>query len=358
MNLKLEIQKQNYDEAVKKYAQVEEIAKKLLMDEFDRSNIRIMQLPSRIKSWESIEEKFMKKPDRYSKVEDLSDILGLRVICYFLYQVDEAAEAVKRVFDWDIEHSEDKRLSLPPEAFGYLSLHIQCSLRKDMGYPEELTGLSFEIQLRTILQHAWAEIEHDLGYKTVLEIPKTVRREFARIAGLLEIADDTFDKIKDTIGEYERETLQRIHDDTADTMTLDILTLNAFMKHSLAMQTLLDDMAELTGGKVLQVGAEAYLPMCMEFGLENLGDLHELVNEERDHVLELLKHALQFSDLEEITSNAALFYLFRSKMIWGDYSGKEIRDIYFRFTEDRKKSESMARIIMGLREEFDENDKK
>ncbi|WP_049945383.1 GTP pyrophosphokinase [Butyrivibrio sp. AC2005] len=352
MNLKLQIQKQNYDELAAKYAEVEKIATNLLKEEFSRTGIAIMQLPSRIKSWESVEAKFMKKPDRYSKVEELTDLLGLRVICYFLSQVDEAAEAVKRIFDCDLEHSEDKRHSLPPEAFGYLSLHIQCSLKKDMGFPEELTELSFEIQLRTILQHAWAEIEHDLGYKTVLEIPRNVRREFARIAGLLEIADNTFENIKNSIGEYETETLQRIHNDTADQMSLDMLTLNAFMKYSNAMQNLYCDMTQLTGGTMMPVGAEGYLSILEELGIKTLGDLHALVNEEHDHVLQLLQHALQFSDLEEITSNAALFYLFRARMVWGDYSRKEITEIYYRATEDRKKAESNTKIVIGLRKEL------
>ena len=66
-----------------------------------------------------------------------------------------------------------------------------CSLPKDKGYPEELTEYTFEIQFRTVLQHAWAEIEHDLGYKTEFGIPLDVRREFSRVAGLLEIVAAT-----------------------------------------------------------------------------------------------------------------------------------------------------------------------
>ena len=107
MNLRLQIQKQNYDEITAKYEQVQKIATDLLRDELERSDIYIMQLPSRIKSWESVEEKLVKKPDRYARVEDLNDLLGLRVICYFLNQVDEAAEIVKRLFDVDFEHSEE-----------------------------------------------------------------------------------------------------------------------------------------------------------------------------------------------------------------------------------------------------------
>ena len=53
-----------------------------------------------------------------------------------------------------------------------------------------------EIQVRTILQHAWAEIEHDVVYKSLGEIPFRVRRRFACLAGLLEIADREFESLR------------------------------------------------------------------------------------------------------------------------------------------------------------------
>jgi putative GTP pyrophosphokinase len=60
----------------------------------------------------------------------------------------------------------------------------------------------FEIQIRSILQHAWAEIEHDLGYKSAEAIPRHIRRRFARLAGVLELADDEFGAIRDDLAAY------------------------------------------------------------------------------------------------------------------------------------------------------------
>jgi len=352
MNLKLQIQKQNYEEIILKYKEVEKIAVEQLEQELSHARLDIMQLPHRIKSWQSVEGKLLKKPDRYSKVSDLTDILGIRIVCYFLSNVDEAADLVRRVFDVDTENSDDKRMSMSANSFGYVSLHMICTLRKDKGYPEEIANLKFEIQLRTMLQHAWAEIEHDLGYKTFLEIPREVRREFARIAGLLEIADDSFENIKNSLSKYENETLERIRTDSAGDMTLDTHTLNTFMEHSQVITGLYDEMASMTCGKVVHVGAEGYLPLLGQLGLETLGDLHALVEEQHYHVMILLEHALKYSDLEEITSNAALFYICRAKMVWSNYSKEEIEDIYYNFFEDRKKAENNANIIISLREEF------
>ena len=53
-----------------------------------------------------------------------------------------------------------------------------------------------EVQVRTILQHAWAEIEHDIQYKSTIAIPNTIRRRFMALAGLLEIADREFQAIQ------------------------------------------------------------------------------------------------------------------------------------------------------------------
>lgn len=352
MNLKLVTQKQDYDTLVIKYRQIEEIVNKKLGKELERSKIKIMHMPHRIKTWGSIEEKWVRKADKYLNVGEMTDLLGFRIICYFSSQVDEAADIIRDIFDVDKDMSCDKRTMISPNSFGYLSLHIICSLKNDGSVPEELTGLKFEIQLKSILQHAWAEIEHDLGYKSAIEIPRDMRREFARIAGLLEIADETFDKIRLKLRSYEREIVERLRTDTADMMTLDIHTLNAFMKYSPAVEKLYNDMTEITGGGMLIVGAENYLQICGILGINTLGDLYTLIAQERDHALKLLERALDYSDLEEITTNSALFYLFRSKLIWGDYSEKEIYDIYLEINGSREKADRDTGMIMKNRREF------
>ncbi len=350
--IKLESQKREYEELVPKYREIESIVAALLEAELKKADINVMELPHRIKTWSSLEEKLYRKQDKYTSIGNITDLLGFRVICFFSSQIDEAADVIDRIFEVDVENSCDKRMLMSPNAFGYISLHKICSLRKCGDYPEELTDLKFEIQLKTILQHAWAEIEHDLGYKTALEIPRDVRREFSRVASLLEIADNSFENIKTSLNEYKMEALRRVRSDTAGQMTLDIHTLNVFMKHSPTAMALYDDMAALTQGRIIRTGAESYLPLLSYLKIETLSDLDQLISQEHEHTLRLLEHALTYSDLEEITSNAALFYSCRAKMIWGDYSAPELEYIYNRIMGDRKKADKMVQTIMDLRAKF------
>ncbi|TMR94372.1 GTP pyrophosphokinase [Nonomuraea basaltis] len=109
----------------------------------------------------------------------------------------------------------DKRKALDPDRFGYLSLHYVASLdtrRAELAEYKRFANNGFEIQIRSILQHAWAEIEHDLGYKSRLGVPSTTRRRFSRLAGLLELADAEFVSIRDELRLYEK----RVESDLAN----------------------------------------------------------------------------------------------------------------------------------------------
>lgn len=86
-----------------------------------------------------------------------------------------------------------------------------------------------EIQIRSILQHAWAEIEHDLGYKST--VPSPVRRRFSRLAGLLELADEEFIRIKQELLEYEEGLSKQIKESPED-VKIDKLSLKQFLLDS------------------------------------------------------------------------------------------------------------------------------
>lgn len=91
--------------------------------------------------------------------------------------------------------------------------------------------MKFEVQTRSILQHAWAEIEHDLGYKNPESIPKEARRRFSRLASLMEIADQGFRSLRDELEHYRRSVPRQIQTDPQE-VEIDRDSLRAFIAES------------------------------------------------------------------------------------------------------------------------------
>lgn len=187
--------------------------------------LKVHSVVWRPKSRESLARK-LARPDRsYTDLWMLTDLLGLRVITYFADGVDRVGELVEKHLPVDFQHSIDKRRRESNE-FGYRSLHYVCRLGDPL--PEHAR---FEVQARTVLEHAWAEIEHDLGYKATEEIPLTVRRRLSRLAGLLELADQEFGAIRSDLEAYARALPGRIEAAGAS-VPLDGLSLAALLEHA------------------------------------------------------------------------------------------------------------------------------
>lgn len=156
-------------------------------------NIRIHSIVSRVKEEASLKNKINKKS--YTCLEEITDLCGIRIITYFSDDVDLIADIIQKSFAIDPVNSVDKRKLLPATQFGYLSLHFIAGLtttQLQLPQYKKFENCKFEIQICSVLQHAWAEIEHDLEYKSPTAISYNVRRSFSRLAGLLEIADAEF----------------------------------------------------------------------------------------------------------------------------------------------------------------------
>ena len=163
--------------------------------------------------------------------------------------MDAIAKVIEDEFAIDQAKSVDKRSALDPDRFGYLSLHYVVALsttRAGLAEYADLAGLKAEIQIRSILQHSWAEIEHDLGYKTQREIPSSIRRDFSRLAGLLELADAEFMRIRSRISDYTEEVSKQIIT-TPQNVTLDLVSLRQFVDQESLVAELDEGIAERLG---------------------------------------------------------------------------------------------------------------
>jgi putative GTP pyrophosphokinase len=189
-----------------------ESSTRLIKNILDNNKINYHSVNGRVKDRERLKEKVYRKGDKYKSLSDITDFLGIRIITYFEDDVDEVAKLISKEFIIDPKNSIDKRI-IDNDRFGYKSLHYVVSFSEDRLKLTEYSSyhnIQFEIQIRSILQHSWAEIEHDLGYKGEFEIPDVAKRTFYRLSALLEIADIEFVRLKEIISKYEKDVSAQI----------------------------------------------------------------------------------------------------------------------------------------------------
>lgn len=136
-------------------------------------------------------------------LHELTDSIGVRVITYYAEEVDDVVKQLSAEFAIDRNKSIDRRQALGLRSFGYRSVHLIAKLRGfRASSPEysELRGRWFEIQIRSILEHAWAEIEHEIVYKSGVQYPESVLRDFAALAGTLELVEKQFQNLREARG--------------------------------------------------------------------------------------------------------------------------------------------------------------
>ncbi|MFP5316680.1 MAG: GTP pyrophosphokinase family protein [Acidimicrobiia bacterium] len=179
-------------------------------------NYDLHTIVARAKEPDSVRAKILRK--RYGHpARQLTDRLGARVIVYFSADVDRVATDLRALLDVDHNNSSDKRASLGLREFGYRSVHLVAK-PKGMNLGMEFDLLKdqrFEVQIRSVLEHAWAEIEHEVVYKAGLSANSEERRRFSAIAGTLELLEKEFSALREyrneVIGRYVTQMQQGAH---------------------------------------------------------------------------------------------------------------------------------------------------
>lgn len=354
MNIKDRMILEDFRQYKENYIKLEEIAAEMLKGIAKDCGIKPALIEHRVKDEKSLQGKLYKNSDWYQKLDDLTDLLGERVICYFADEVDIIGKRVEEVFKVDREKSSDKRKLIAANAFGYLSLHYIVNLPDDSGYPEELCKISFEIQIRTILQHAWAAIDHDIAYKSKFGVPRKITRSFSRLAGLLEIADDEFVRTRDAMNEYTTDTHEKIMNNTADDVEINMVSLYEFVKYNRKMVEFLDELAELCSAEIMEVDPESYLPLLSWLGKTKIGDLQEMLENNRDLAKKLIENSLAATDLDIISSNVGLRCLCSAELLLKNYSEEKIIEFLQLSSRDRSRAEKGAKRILGIYEKLKE----
>ena len=240
---------------------------------------------ARVKEWRSLRSKSRKRrPDGTLMYphpwQDIHDLIGVRVTTYHSTEIPRIIEALTEVFE--VRRSVDKTAQTRVSgSFGYGSHHLILRVPPARVAPvlQAYAGREFEVQIRTVLQHAWAEFEHDIRYKrrgNTGKLAPEVDRAFTLAAGLIELADQQFDLI----------AAQQSATDTTAPIDLDV---------KFTAETLPGIIALLHGNTIPQSRLEHYHwleELLHAHGLTTVAQLTELMSPAN---LERVKTALHYT---------------------------------------------------------------
>jgi putative GTP pyrophosphokinase len=169
-------------------------------------------LKYRVKTFDSFYEKLLRRSRENNLDEEgvlITDVLGVRVVCPFVEDLTVAEETIRAAFQ--VEEIERKGAHLGTTEFGYSSVHLLISMPEDIhdGFHLDRRWIC-EVQLRTILQDAWAEVEHELVYKAELTpLDTKLRRKLAALNANLTLSDIIFQEIRDYQRTMSRKLMRR-----------------------------------------------------------------------------------------------------------------------------------------------------
>lgn len=194
------------------YADLAGVVARVLEECLKKRGIKVHSVQHRAKEPNSFRDKAAtpsdidpNKPKYSDPLKEITDLAGVRIITHFPGTLADVDRLLMEEFDV-IEKSNKGLELIEEERFGYQSIHYLVGVKLErtrLAEYERFAGATVEVQVRTILQHAWAEIEHDIQYKSSNAIPSEIRRRFMALAGMLEIADKEFQSIQDADKQLE-----------------------------------------------------------------------------------------------------------------------------------------------------------
>ena len=206
-SIRIENFKSWYEQNQKRYEQAAEYVHEKIMTYIREQKFNVAHSCARAKSIDSVyskAKKMIEKDGVYTlKYTDpqsqIMDFAGVRIIVYLASEMKIITDAVEQLFANSIlyDDSENKIDLLGEDKVGYLSIHYVVTIDTNEKQFDYLKGTKCEIQIRTVLQDAWAQVFHDRLYKGNIEGIEdvSIRRRTNLLSGSLELIDNQIDEI-------------------------------------------------------------------------------------------------------------------------------------------------------------------
>ncbi|RUU60762.1 GTP pyrophosphokinase [Mesorhizobium sp. M2C.T.Ca.TU.002.02.1.1] len=298
------------------------VSASLIENLLSSEGVEYLSVTYRSKSMSSALEK-IKRKSYDDPAAQLTDLSGVRVITYLESQAILASQIIKKAFHIDERNSADRSNALGSDRVGYRSNHFVCSLgedRKQLPEYKIIGELKFEVQIRTILQHAWAELAHDRSFKFNAALPESIQRKLNLHSAMLEIVDGAFQEISDSVDRYkeslENKSITEISNTPVDSISAAKLITDIAKKNRISLS------GEITKPVVQEI---------IDFGIATIGDLQDLAT--KDFISDFKKH--------QSGKNTAIGFV-RSMMMFKD------AERYLEIDHDWK---GMTKALYGLLKE-------
>ena len=331
---------QQYRDLMPRLKELEQQVATMLTDALKRLGIELNTLEHRIKTEQSFAGKLERKGQKYKDVSDVTDLVGVRVVTFFTDDVDKVATVVKDLFRVDWKNSVDKRKRHDLTSFGYNSLHYICRLREG-----ELSDISFEIQMRTILQHAWSAMEHDIGYKASVQLPPEYLRQFSRLAGMLELADDEFSRIRMMMSRYSREIQSLVASGRLEKVPLNSDTFRDYLKTH-PFDRLNQRIAAVNQADILPASLLPFGEVLQSFGFKTLGDVEAFIRDNEDDAYQLALTGLALTDLDILSEYVGIQNLCFVHVLKNGGGHAAVKAVYDILYGDQKANARQADAVM------------
>lgn len=262
-----------------------ELENKILVDAVNAIRLKLTQdgiketisIQSRLKSLHSIFEKLELGKIRIKRIEDIQDILGIRIILLLDRDIEKVEKIIGNIFQIKRKRNTSERLK--DNEFGYKSLHLIAEIDKKNYEGYAFKRMTCEIQIRTLAQHLWAETSHFLQYKEEEEnIPDNIKRAIFRMSAILELTDIELERILE-----EKEKYIASFNKTEKAEALNSINMEEIFKKMLPLQ---NDISRMKNYDVLIRELESE-------GINTTKELIELIKSKLKEVLEYDREAAE-----------------------------------------------------------------
>lgn len=273
----------------------------ILTSQLNNAKVEFSAITHRAKTLNSFLEKAQRKTYT-DPISEMTDFAGVRVVCLYVDDLPKVERIISEHFEIieKIDKLKDKR----PDQFGYGAVHFVVKLGETSSGAryDDLKNLVCEIQTRTVLQDAWAIIDHHLVYKNESNIPSVLRKKLNLLAGNFESADEEFKRIRNEREEYLTE-IEESKNSSAQFLDNE-LNLDSFTRYAQWK------FPGLPSGTQV-VDAPFFLNPLIDNKLDKLGKLDDLVDQGLENYRRYIaKNGRDFLTAYAITSVvAALFFV-------------------------------------------------